>query len=135
MKDVLTLSNKDTGDIAGDASFVLSRRTTAFECRKDPNNFMCKGMASLSGDDANSTDLVLEMNVEVDGQWGPYLLCNPVNGSKPEGPWECLTHLLPANPPNYPATCHAENVDGISGYCLDEEPKDVHTDWSLADCC
>jgi hypothetical protein len=32
MKDVYELTNKDTGDVAGDTSFVLSRRTAAFRC-------------------------------------------------------------------------------------------------------
>jgi len=30
MQDVYGLANKDTGDIAGDASFVISRRMTAY---------------------------------------------------------------------------------------------------------
>jgi len=45
MLHVLELENKDTGDVAGDVSFVLSRRTTAFECLKDPDSFMCKDVA------------------------------------------------------------------------------------------
>ena len=50
---------------------------------------MCKDIAQFEGDDANSTDLVLEMKVEVDGQWGPYLECNPVNTTDPLGAWHC----------------------------------------------
>lgn len=45
MKDVLDLSDKDTGDVPGDTSFVLSRRETAYECRKNPDDFMCKNIA------------------------------------------------------------------------------------------
>jgi hypothetical protein len=33
MKDVNDLSNKNTGDIPGDTSFVISRKDSAFYCR------------------------------------------------------------------------------------------------------
>lgn len=89
MQGVYDLEDKDTGDLPGDVSFVLSKRDDAYQCRKNPNNFMCKDIAQFSGDDANSTDLVLEVTVEVDGQWGPYLECNPVNTSDNYGPWFC----------------------------------------------
>ena len=75
------------GDVHGDVGFVLSRRTTAFECRKNPKDFHCVGMTQFDGDEANSTDLVLQMEVEVDGAWGPYLFCNPANATQPMGPW------------------------------------------------
>jgi hypothetical protein len=32
MRDVYDLTNKDTGNVAGDASFVISRRTLNFQC-------------------------------------------------------------------------------------------------------
>jgi len=95
MKGVYDLTDKDTGDVAGDTSFVLSRKNTALECRKNPNSFMCKDVAQFEGDDANSTDLVLEMKVEVDGQWGPYLECNPLNVTDPTGGWHCTNGMTP----------------------------------------
>ena len=67
MQGVYDLTSKDTGDVSGDTSFVLSRKNSALQCRKNPNSFMCKDIAQFEGDDANSTDLVLEMQVEVDG--------------------------------------------------------------------
>jgi hypothetical protein len=45
MLGVYDLTDKDTGDVDGDTSFVLSRKNTAWECRKDPSNFMCKDIA------------------------------------------------------------------------------------------
>ena len=36
---VMSLANKDTGDVNGDTSFVVSRRTAAFDCRKNPNSW------------------------------------------------------------------------------------------------
>lgn len=114
-----------SGDVGGDTSFVISRRTTAYECRKDPSNFMCiGGLAQFSGDDPNSTDLVLEWSLDIDGNWGPYLECNPLDSSKSLGGWECSNGMfgggmkdMPKPPPNYPATCKA--YKGGDGYCLE----------------
>jgi hypothetical protein len=96
MKGVYDLTDKDTGDVAGDTSFVLSKKNTALECKKNPNSFICKDVAQFEGDDANSTDLVLEMKVEVDGQWGPYLECNPIDVKNSTGPWHCTNGLTPS---------------------------------------
>jgi hypothetical protein len=74
-----TLTNKNTGDVKGDTSFVLSRKDISDECIKDPTNARC----FFNGDDPNSTDLVIEFNVELDGQWGPYEYCNPVHTDDP----------------------------------------------------
>ena len=118
MKGVLDLNGKDTGDVPGDTSFVISRRMTAYECRKYPTEFMCMNLAQFSGDDKNSTDLVLEMQVEVDGQWGPYLECNPINVSDSQGHWSCITEIKHVNPPNYPKQCSDINYEGMAGYCF-----------------
>ena len=115
---------RNSGDVAGDTSFVISRRTTAYECRKDPSNFMCiGGLAQFSGDDPNSTDLVLEWSLDIDGKWGPYLECNPLDAKKSLGGWECSNGMfgkgmrnMPKPPPNYPATCKA--YKGGDGFCL-----------------
>lgn len=55
--------------LTGDTSFIISRRTQALECRKDPSSFLCKDVAQFDGDSPNNTDRVLEVKVEVDGQW------------------------------------------------------------------
>jgi len=89
MKNVLDLKDKDTGDVAGDTSFVLSRKNAAYDCHIDPNSFRCVNDAQFSGDEKNSTDMVLEMQVTVDGQWGPYLRCNPLVPANPYGEWNC----------------------------------------------
>ena len=34
-------------------------------------SIFCKGMTQFDGDDANSTDLIEEFEIMVDGQWGP----------------------------------------------------------------
>ena len=68
--DVLDLTNKNTADVPGDVSFVISRRAMAYQCKINPDSYGCNTMVQFQGDDPNSTDLVLEMTVEVDGQWG-----------------------------------------------------------------
>jgi len=78
---------------------------------------LCQDLAEFDGDDADSTDVVLEMNVEIDGQWGPYLLCNPVNVSESTGPWFCVTHMN-YNIPDYPEECVAENIVAIPNMCM-----------------
>ena len=69
---VLDMNNKNTGDVKGDTSFILSRRTTAYECRVNPNQFQCNSMTQFDGDDSNSTDLIIEFEIEVDGNWGEF---------------------------------------------------------------
>jgi hypothetical protein len=74
-----TLTNKNTGDVKGDTSFVLSRKDISEECLKNPTSSRC----FFNGDDPNSTDLVIEFEVDMDGQWGPYEYCNPVHTNDP----------------------------------------------------
>lgn len=69
---VLDLAEKNSADMPGDVSFVISRRTAAYECKVNPTSWGCSTMVQFEGDDPNSTDLVLQMTVEVDGQWGEW---------------------------------------------------------------
>lgn len=137
---VVDMTNKNTGDIPGDTSFVISRRTTAYMCRKDPQNFMCSGLAQFQGDVPNCTDLVLKWKIEVDGNWGPYQYCNPVNSSNSAGSWACLNelsfHRTPRPPPpeNFPGQCSA-NYSGSEGFCYSRKPDDTVQVGSLAECC
>ena len=41
MEGVLDLNDKNSGDVAGDTSFVLSRRNNAYFCSKNPSDYMC----------------------------------------------------------------------------------------------
>eukprot|EP00729_Bicosta_minor_P006008 gene6008-10231_t len=61
----------------------------------------------FSGDDANSTDIIVSLDIEVDGEWGPYMYCNPLNSSnevKGSG-----TKTAPQ--------CKADNFTVFSNYC------------------
>jgi hypothetical protein len=142
---VVDMINKNTGDVRGDTSFVISRRTTAYECRKDPSNFMCNGLAQFQGDVPGCTDLVLKWQIEVDGKWGPYQYCNPVNSTDSSGPWACLNEIghmgpkKPPPPPDYPPQC-AANFTGSGDYCYTEPCVAARGCWfvpadTLGDCC
>jgi hypothetical protein len=72
MQGVTTLADKDSGDAAGDTSFLLKTRAYALKCRRDPTAMECR-QAQFAGDQQSSTDLVVAFEVEVDGAWGPYL--------------------------------------------------------------
>eukprot|EP00658_Telonema_sp_P-2_P065493 TRINITY_DN54720_c0_g1_i1.p1 TRINITY_DN54720_c0_g1~~TRINITY_DN54720_c0_g1_i1.p1 ORF type:complete len:355 (-),score=39.63 TRINITY_DN54720_c0_g1_i1:253-1317(-) len=131
---VLDMGNKDTGDAPGDTSFVLSRKTASYECMKHPDNPGCSTVTRFTGDVPNSTDLVLAFEVELDGAWGPYLQCNPVNTSEPLGAWACQTDATP-NPKDWAPQCSAAGFAGREGYCLTYPPSDRPTAASLGECC
>eukprot|EP01047_Picozoa_sp_COSAG01_P047601 COSAG01_NODE_4564_length_4919_cov_6.477386_2_plen_269_part_00 len=145
---VVDMTNKNTGDIPGDTSFVISRRTQAYECRQNPSSYQCgSGMAQFQGDVPNCTDLVLQWNVEVDGNWGPYQYCNPLNSTDPTSTaaginvgWDCLNQLSFHSggggkpPPNYPLQCSA-SFSGYEGYCFGSRPDRTTPAATLADCC
>eukprot|EP00937_MAST-01D_sp_MAST-1D-sp2_P007136 g7136.t1 len=129
------LTDKNTGDAPGDVSYVISRRTAAYNCKKDPSSFQCASLV-VAGDDPDSTDLVIAFEIEVDGKWGPYLYCNPTDAKHPERPWNCTTSLSGGGgpPPGYPATCSAA-YSGYNKFCFTGRPSSVVADVSLADCC
>ena len=64
------IKNKDTGDAPGDISFFLSKKNLTQYCAKDPTGWGC----FLDGD-----NLYGEFVVEMDGKFGPYFECNPIN--------------------------------------------------------
>ena len=94
--DALTLTNKNTGDVPGDVSFVLSRKAIGVDCSKDPTSARC----FFNGDEANSTDVIIQFEVEVDGNWGPYEYCNPTKTDDPKDGFTCLATLAGIMPPS-----------------------------------
>jgi len=137
--DVLGLLDKNTGDMPGDTSFILQRRTQVAYCRTDPTNPMCKALVI---DDKNSTDVILEITYEVDGQWGPYQYCNPDDTARPQGPWACtnnISHFVhpPADFPPPGSPCAAEYV-ALDSVCYNGNPAVPRTllpGLSVAACC
>ncbi|CAJ1427811.1 unnamed protein product [Effrenium voratum] len=75
--NVTGLRNKNTGDPRGDMGYWLSKKNMSVVCAQDPLAHGCVDYAN---------NLYGIFTVEVDGQFGPYLQCNPVQGggSHPE---------------------------------------------------
>jgi len=95
-------------------------------------------MAQFQGDDSNSTDLVVKYTLETDGEWGPYLYCNPVNASDEiTGPWHCQVELTASSgggPP--PPQCAAANFSTYGSYCWKGLGKPTTVNGlSEGDCC
>jgi hypothetical protein len=137
MSSVLGLANKDTGDAPGDTSFLLKTRAYALRCRQDPSAMECR-QAQFAGDRASSTDRIAAFDVEVDGQWGPYLQCNPHNNTAPgasSSAWGCKYY---EQPQDWPAVCGATAVEGHNNVAFDDEalaPVRRLANSSLAGCC
>lgn len=113
--DVLDLTNHNTGDASGDASFVLERRTQIKECQKDPNNSFCKGVVIQN----NTNDVVIADTVEMDGKWGPYLFCNPLDTANPTGLWNCSQNLnVTTAPADFPGGSCSATYTGYENYCF-----------------
>lgn len=66
--NVTDAANKDLADIPGDIGFFLSRKMLRLQCARDPRNQRC----FLAHNDSYAS-----FEVEVDGRFGPYLMCNP----------------------------------------------------------
>ena len=97
---------------------VISMRTQAFECLKTPDAPQCKAVAQFKGDSPDNTDVITEVIVEFDGNWGPYRYCNPLNTSDPlHGGWDCSA-AIDLSPPTVSAKCKA-NFSTIGGYAFD----------------
>eukprot|EP00937_MAST-01D_sp_MAST-1D-sp2_P000969 g969.t1 len=135
--DVLSLDNKNTGDLAGDDSFILQRRALAGSCLADPSNPICKTVISNATGE-KSTDVILQLDFEVDGAWGPYLYCNPVDTKHPQGDWQCANSATNISaPPDFPQGTCSDTYQGIADFCLmDGDGSAVSvTDVDLAGCC
>jgi len=73
--NVTGLRNKNTGDAYGDINYWISKKNMSRICAQDPRAHGCI--------DA-SEDLYGIFTLEIDGQYGPYLQCNPVQGGGPD---------------------------------------------------
>jgi hypothetical protein len=122
---VLGVGMKDTGDVKGDTSFVISRKTVSYECQQDPSQWFCSAVTQFKGDDPHSTDLIVSYEVEVDGMWGPYLECNPANISSPQGAWTCVPNISP-EPAGWPKQCAARGLGGYDNHCIVGTPASVN---------
>mmetsp|Transcript_36075 Transcript_36075/g.103813 ORF Transcript_36075/g.103813 Transcript_36075/m.103813 type:complete len:460 (-) Transcript_36075:108-1487(-) len=67
--NVTGIRNKNTGDPNGDVGYWLGKKNTSLMCAQEPSAFGCFG-----------TDQMIygRFTVEVDGEWGSYTECNPL---------------------------------------------------------
>ena len=131
--DVLSLDDKNTGDATGDAVFMAQRRMLVAQCRAHPNPAQCGTVLEPT------KDVVLELQMEVDGRWGPYLQCNPLNKSDPSGDWQCVQGAVPGVPA-LPKQCLYqawEQCDVWDGIADDDDslPPVRIADVDLDECC
>jgi len=68
--NVTGIQNKNTGNAPGDVSFFLGKKNITQQCAKNPASFGC----FLDGD-----NIYGKFTVELDGRYGPYFECNPIN--------------------------------------------------------
>lgn len=86
----LRLGDHDTGSSVGDAEFSLYSFSYAYQCRTGGSPRDCSFLQ-------NNT-VYAEYTVEVDGQFGPYLACNPNLTSHVPHPFRCGVH---GGPPDW----------------------------------
>jgi hypothetical protein len=99
--NVTDAANKDLGDAPGDIGFFLSRRTLRTECALDPTNQRCF---------LAHQNIYASFDVEVDGQYGPYLMCNPAARSWGSDTSEFLCAVDCLTPPQ----CGSYQLNGTS---------------------
>jgi hypothetical protein len=108
---VLGIANRNTGDPPGDVGFFLSRKTLAAECARDPTNIRC----FLDG-----INIYGKFEVEMDGAFGPYHMCNPTHGEDDtvDSNWKCYQYC--ETPPKCDAWAKqrdAQDWQGTLCYC------------------
>ena len=87
--NMTSLAEKDCGDVYGDVSFYLANHNIAYECHKNPKASSCTSNNAI---ELNSQgNIFIEYEVEVDGSFGPYQMCNPLYGWDTKH-WSCLTY-------------------------------------------
>jgi hypothetical protein len=111
--NVTGVTNKNTADAPGDITFVISKKNVTQQCLHDPHGMGC-------ATDQELNDLYVEAVVEVDGQFGPYQMCNPANGYD-TGNWFCgLDCIQPSstgcNRPYFPPK-NGSGFEGVQCYC------------------
>ena len=99
--DADDIADKDLGDAAGDAFFDISSITNYYACA--PGSRRAPGVVCANAETSGPDIGVTEVEVEVDGAFGPYGTCN-ICGSDGRSP---LNHSQTCEPGNY--VCNCEN--------------------------
>jgi len=93
--------NKNTADPAGDISFVISKKNLTQTCLHYPTAPGCHT-------DVEGIDIYGQLVIEVDGQWGPYLMCNPADGWDTTD-WICGQECIQPTHEGCPPPSHGEH--------------------------
>lgn len=121
--NVTTLPEKDCGDAAGDLGFYLSNHNLAYLCTVFPNSTDCKKSNAIERGSQNN--VFIKFEVEVDGQFGPYHMCNPMHGWDTKH-WECLTYC--ETPPDCdPWDSMHNRMEWMGVTCFCENGRGNHT--------
>jgi hypothetical protein len=117
--NVTGVLNKNTADGPGDITFVISKKNQTQYCLHDPQGMGC-------ATDIESNDLYGAFKVEVDGQFGPYQMCNPAtdeHGRTDTSNWfcglECIHPSASGCPPpsSYNPPRNGTSFEGVTCYC------------------
>lgn len=112
--NVTTLDEKNNGDTFGDVGFYLTNHNLPYLCANDPNSSTCTEANAIERNSQNN--IFLQFTVEVDGDFGPYQMCNPEHGWDTKN-WECLTYC--EEPPNcQPWSSQKDNRDWMGPTCF-----------------
>jgi hypothetical protein len=117
------LAEKDCGDVYGDVSFYLANHNIKYACSLAPNASSCTGKNAV---ELNSQgNIFVELKIELDGAFGPYQMCNPLNGWDTKN-WECLTYC--EEPPNCPSwTSQKDELGWMGPTCFCENGRSNQT--------
>lgn len=86
-----------TVTLLADIGFYLSNHNLAYECAVFPKSDDCVNSNAIEKN--SQSNIFIEFEIEVDGGFGPYQMCNPEHGWDTAN-WECLTYC--EEPPNCP---------------------------------
>eukprot|EP00041_Stephanoeca_diplocostata_P010289 m.163339 g.163339 ORF g.163339 m.163339 type:complete len:495 (-) comp18100_c0_seq12:337-1821(-) len=101
--DILTIEDRNTGDVAGDLLFFLDRRALTARCKLEPGNERCF-LAPIEWVAFG------RWNVMVDSRWGPYQSCIPRYTSANFSSWDVHNFACTEN-------CNTPTVSGIPSGC------------------
>ena len=102
--NVTDLDSKNTGDPAGDLVFNMDERAIPLVCRH--SSTASTNPDCIEGNThswlLNSNLVYLQWEIEVDGVWGPYQMCNmnltdKATGKQGDGKWSCVGGIFSAN--------------------------------------
>lgn len=95
-------------------SFYLANHNIPFQCSLSPNSSSCTGGNAIERN--TQGNIFVQYEIEVDGFFGPYQMCNPWHGWE-TADWSCLTYC--ENPPDcLPWTSQKDQLGWMGPTCF-----------------